>query len=223
MENYKILIQFPTRERPNVLLEMLDVYLELMEDKENYYININCDNDDKLMNNPQIIEKINKHKNCGIVFSDNKTKIEAVNSNIPNTDWDIVLLASDDMKPEVKGYDNIIREGFKNFFPDTDGVLWFSDGYQKRNLNTLCILGKKYYDRFGYIYHPSYKSLWSDNEFTMVANMLNKQKYFDSVIIRHVKPGIVDKPYDNLYVKNQKYDNEDRMNFIKRQKQKFFL
>ena len=75
----------------------------------------------------------------------------------------IVLLASDDMIPMEKGFDNIIIDKMKNYYPDTDGVLWFNDGYQGDKLNTLCILGKKYYDRFGYIYNPEYISVLSDN------------------------------------------------------------
>ena len=55
-------------------------------------------------------------------------------------------------------------------------------------LNTLCILGKKYYDRFGYIYNPEYISVWSDNEFMDVGNILEKQTYFDEVIIQHQHP-----------------------------------
>lgn len=214
---YKILIQFPTRERPDTFFEILEYYINLMSDKENYIINVNCDIDDESMNNETIINKINEIKNCRIKFSNNKSKIEAVNSNIDSSeDWDIILLASDDMKPEIYGYDDIIRKNFNLNYKDLDGVLWFNDGYQKNALNTLCILGKKYYNRFGYIYHPSYKSLWCDNEFTIVANKLNKQKYFDQIIIRHVKPGIVDKPYDNLYIKNQEFNNADQLNFVTR-------
>jgi hypothetical protein len=75
-------------------------------------------------------------------------------------------------------------------YPDTDGVLWFYDGWRK-DLNTLCILGRKYYDRFNYVYHPEYKSFWSDAEFTEVASKLNKQVFIDNIIIRHLHPDIV--------------------------------
>ena len=67
------------------------------------------------------------------------------------------------MIPEIKGFDSIIRNEMQKLFPDTDGILWFFDGWRK-DLNTLCILGRKYYDRFGYIYHPDYNSFWSDAE-----------------------------------------------------------
>ena len=92
----------------------------------------------------------------------------AINADIPTTAWDILVLISDDMIPEIKSFDQIIRSKMKEHYPDTDGVLWFFDGWRE-DLNTLCILGRKYYDRFGYIYHPSYESFWSDAEFTEVG------------------------------------------------------
>ena len=125
-----------------------------------------------------LLDELSNMKNVTVVFGDSKTKIEACNADIKDVDFDIVLLASDDMVPQVRGYDTIIKEAMEDYFPNTDGVLWFNDGYQSRAMNTLCILGKKYYDRFGYIYHPDYISLWCDNEFTVVANMLGRQKVF---------------------------------------------
>jgi hypothetical protein len=86
----------------------------------------------------------------------------------------------------------------------------------------LCILGKKYYERFGYIYHPSYKSLWCDNEFTIVAHQLQKQIYFNTVIIRHWHPIITKVGNDSLYQENDKYFNEDKKTFLKRQLTNFF-
>jgi hypothetical protein len=43
--------------------------------------------------------------------------------------------------------DEIANEMAKNF-PDFDGVLHFNDGYKGRELNTLVVEGRKYFDRF---------------------------------------------------------------------------
>ena len=171
------------------------------------------------MNTPEVIEKLKNFKNLDFVFGESLNKIDAVNRDIVDGDWDIILLASDDMIPEQLGYDDIIRNNMKKYFPNTDGVLWFNDGFQKENLNTLCILGKKYYKRFNYIYYPEYKSTWCDNEFMDVANLLGKQKYFANVIIRHEHPdwgfGNVDKIHQ-LNHSNLNYDinlYKNRKNF----------
>ena len=170
----KLLIKFPTRNRPTKFLTVLNQYIQKLDDKETKII-ISCDNDDESMKTDIVRDVLSQYKNVEIKFDDNKSKIEAINSGLNDIDFDILLLASDDMVPLVNGYDTIIKEKMTTHYPDTDGVLWFNDGHQENRLNTLCILGKKYYDRFGYIYHPDYLSVWSDNEFMDVANILKKQ------------------------------------------------
>jgi hypothetical protein len=196
----KLRIKFPTRGRSKKFFNVLDKYVNYLHDKENYEIIVSCDVDDKDMNTTENINKLKKYKNLKYFFGDNKSKIEAINANMEG-DFDIVLLASDDMIPQIEGYDEIIRSNMKLHYPDTDGVLWFFDGYRK-DLNTLCILGKKYYNRFNYIYNHEYKSFWCDNEFTDVAKKLGKQKYFDYCIINHEHPDILKKEYDDTYIKN---------------------
>jgi hypothetical protein len=185
----KLLIKFPTRNRKNKFFKVLRQYQNLCEDLDNTYFLITLDNDDESMNPSNVEGIFNTFKNVKVIYGTSNSKIHAVNRDIELVnDWDIVLLASDDMTPKVKGYDNIIRNKMKEFYSDTDGILWFNDGFQGEKLNTLCVLGKKYYERFNYIYHPDYKSCWSDNEFMEVGKILKKQTYIDSVIIKHEHP-----------------------------------
>ena len=186
----KLLVKFPTRGRVDKFLPTFHLYQEMCKDIDNTMFLVSIDEDDDSMNNPSVIEKINSYKNTFLVIGNSESKIHAVNRDLNEfkEKWDIVLLASDDMIPQVKGYDDIIRNNMMFNYPDLDGVLWFNDGYQADKLNTLCILGKKYYNRFNYIYHPDYKSCWSDNEFMVVGNLLNKQSYINQIIIRHEHP-----------------------------------
>jgi hypothetical protein len=214
----KLLIKFPTKNRKIKFFNVLNKYHQFCDDIENTKFLITLDNDDSDMNSPDVIEILKTFKNTEFIFDDSKSKVDAINRDIElYDDWDIVLLASDDMVPIVKGYDNIIRNNMKTYYPNTDGVLWFNDGYQEKRLNTLCILGKKYYKRFNYIYNPEYKSTWSDNEFMDVANLLRKQTYFNDVIIKHEHPdwgfgnrdqihqeNFINVDYDrNIYLKNK--------------------
>jgi hypothetical protein len=215
----KLRIKFPTRGRSEKFFNVLDKYINYLHDKENYEIIVSCDIDDEDMNTTENINKLKEYKNLKYFFGNNKSKIEAINANMEG-DFDIMLLASDDMIPQIEGYDEIIRMNMKLHYPDTDGVLWFFDGYRK-DLNTLCILGKKYYDRFGYIYNREYRSFWCDNEFTIVANILNKQTYFDLCIIKHNHPDIFGREYDETYKKNNLFG--DDMVFKKRQFNNFDL
>ena len=186
----KILYKYPTRDRPLKFQRCLDRYYDYIEDLENSEFVISMDNDDEKMNTAEAKNYLASKANLNSHYNNNTSKIMAINADIPTTAWDILVLISDDMIPEIKGFDQIIRSKMKEHYPDTDGVLWFFDGWRE-DLNTLCILGRKYYDRFGYIYHPSYESFWSDAEFTEVGTNLNKQTYIDKVIIRHLHPDIV--------------------------------
>ncbi|MCX5725308.1 MAG: hypothetical protein NTX84_12510, partial [Nitrospirae bacterium] len=96
--------------------------------------------------------------------------------------------------------DDIIIQDMEKYYPDGDGVLHYNDDKQKERLNTLSIMGKKYFDRFGYIYNPEYLSVYCDNEFTDVSRLLEKTTYIDQVIIRHfwIEIGV-----DALYQRNE--------------------
>ena len=156
-----------------------------------------------------------------ISVSESKNKVDAINRDMSRAPpFDIVLLASDDMIPVVKGYDTIIRTKMKKLYPDTDGVLWFYDGYQKR-INTLIVMGKRYFDRFGFLYDPVYKSFFCDNEFTEVAEKLKKQAFIDETIIKHEHPANTGVESDELYKTNDKYWKEDEYTYSTRNKTDF--
>ena len=167
----RILIKFPTRGRKDLFFSTLSKFYTMASDIEKIQFQITIDSDDVEMNNPEVLKKLESHKNLSYSLGESTSKIDAVNRDIDTSECDIILLASDDMVPVFFGYDEIIRNSMKDEYPDTDGVLWFFDGH-RTDLNTLCILGKKYYDRFSYIYHPTYLSTFCDNEFMDVANLL---------------------------------------------------
>ena len=220
----RLLIKFPTRNRKSKFFTVLEQYQTLCEDIENTFFLITLDNDDEEMNSPEVVNIFSTFKNIKYVYGDSTSKIHAINRDLETeNEWDIVLLASDDMTPKVKGYDNIIRNKMEEHYPDTDGILWFNDGHQGITLNTLCILGKKYYERFNYIYYPEYKSMWSDNEFMLVGNILEKQTYFDEVIIEHEHPDWGFGGKDSIHIKNVENETHDKNLFLNRQSHKFYL
>lgn len=227
MSKSKILFKLPSRSRPDRVFEVLDATINNLSDKENFTFLLTLDEDDSTMNKYDVIQKLNSYPNMNYVFGSSNSKIEAVNRDLDTftEPWDILVLLSDDMVPIYKDFDDIIRNKFDEFFPDFDGVTWFNDGFQKNRINTLCILGKKYYDRFKYIYNPEYKSLYCDNEFTIVADKLGKQQYFDLVIIehRHFSIGNNRIRYDELYRKNDSLMKSDEMVYHRRANKNFDL
>jgi hypothetical protein len=218
----KIIVKFPTRNRTDKFFNVLDLYYEKAVVLDKLHFLITCDNDDTSMNNDEVKNRLNGYENLTVIYGNSKNKIHAVNKDLDKApEYDIIILASDDMIPQIYGYDQIVRDKMKKCYPNTDGVLWFNDGYQKEKLNTLCILGKKYYDRFGYIYYPDYKSGWCDNEFMSVGNLLNRQTYFDQVIIKHEHPDYGFGRYDSGYHKNVSDLSWDKQLFYARESKNF--
>ena len=224
-----LLVTLPTRSRPEKSIQVIKMYHQLSTHDDVRFV-LSCDTDDNTMNNSEMISIINSLPRTTVVYNNNTTKISAINSSVAGQDFDICLQASDDMIPKITGYDTRIVNDMERYYPDTDGVLWYNDGYSGDNgngLNTLCILGKKYYDRFGYIYHPSYKSLWCDNEFTIVSKLLNRCTYSNDVIIKHNHHGHRDDSshakYDKLYARNDAYNSVDKANFEERRTLNFPL
>lgn len=221
----KILIKFPTRGRKNKFLSVLKKYYDLCEDKNNIHFLITIDEDDVEMNEQHTIDVLKTYENLTFIIGVSESKIHAINRDMDkiNDEWSIILLASDDMIPQIKGYDNIIRNKMNENFSDTDGVLWFNDGFQGNRLNTLCILGKKYYERFNYIYQPDYKSCFCDNEFMDVANILKKQIYFNDVIIKHEHPDWGYGKNDLIHQKNVNNFTHDSNLYNLRKSNNFYL
>lgn len=213
----RILIKYPTRSRPIQFLKILKTYYESALDKTNIDWVVSYDLDDKTMTSDVLYKA--QQIIPGIILKGgySTSKINACNRDMRAVNvWDIVVLISDDMEIEVQGWDEIIRKEMQKSFPDTDGCLWFYDGYQDR-ICTFSIIGREYYKRFNYMYHPSYQSLWCDNEFTDVAKSLNKLKYIPNPIVKHQHPswggGV---KTDKLYEHNESFYNQDAENYRKR-------
>jgi hypothetical protein len=225
---YKILFKFASRSRNEKFFKSLDNIISKIDDKENYLIVASLDFDDKTMFNKQVLERlipyVDNHK-VFPVFGYSKNKIDAINRDMDKFDsYDIIINTSDDMEFQVQGFDNIIRDKFKQHFPDTDGNIYFNDGYVGDRISTMSIIGKKYFDSEkmkGKIYHPSYISLWCDNEYTEVAKHFNKIAYFNQILYKHQHPangfGVADEQLKNTesfsFVDGENYKKRNSVNF----------
>lgn len=215
----KILLKYPSRNRPELLRKNLTEYWDLCTDKDNTRILVSLDSDDE-----ESIKVANEFDYIELHIGNSKNKIDACNRDVEKTDWpwDIIILCSDDMFCKLRGWDERLRDDMKRCFPDTDGCLWYHDGSKQKVISTLSVIGRKYYDRFGYIYHPSYKSFFCDNEYTEVATSENKIVFLNTVLFRHEHPnwggGV---KVDELYKRNDLYWNQDQENYNKRKREGF--
>jgi len=206
----RILFKYPTRDRPDWFKQTLKKYYSMMSGKTQYRFLITLNEDDETMNNLEMKVFMNGFPNLTYKYGNHKTKVEAVNADMQNEDFDILVLVSDDMIPIVKDFDDVIVKAMKKYFPDLDGALHFPDGKFRGTIITLSIMGKKLYNYFGYIYNPIYKSFGCDNEFRDIVYRIKKVAYIQRVIIKH-KWGGANKENckDVLYKRNFILGEED--------------
>ena len=194
-------------------MRVLNLMNEKATDRNNINYLISIDSDDPTMT-PQVLDDAQNVSNVTIKSGKSHSKIHACNRDMEtNTGWDIVILVSDDMVPQLDGWDEILRQSMTKHFPDTDGALWFNDGYQPRTC-TLTVFGKAYYDRFGWLYHPDYHSLFCDNEQTEVGLSLGKLYYSEIVLFKHehfANNSTVKR--DKLYDRNEALFNIDKQTY----------
>lgn len=224
---YRILIKFPTRNRPQKFIQCIkDMYVGI-GDKANTKIVVTADLDDETMYNKDVLMAVRPFiENYGleIEYGKSESKIDAVNRDLEKyTDWDIIVVMSDDMKWKEQSFDWQIRQSFETFFPDLDGIVHYNDGFTANRLITMPIMGKKYFDRFGYIYHPSYKSLWCDNEMTDIARMLGRVAYVDQPIFKHEHFSNVGGFMDEQLKYTESFSARDRDNYDARKHKNFDL
>ena len=220
----KILFKFASRSRPEKFFASLDNIQSKVADTFNYDIVCSLDKDDVKMNTAEVINKLSMYTNCEFCWGTSKNKIDAINRDMEGREFDILINMSDDMVFKEQGFDNIIRKNMEEHHPDLDGILHYNDGTQAGDrIMTMSIMGKKFYDRFNYIYHPDYTSLWCDNETTEVASILGKRTYFSEVLFNHNHPGWGKVPYDEQYIRTEKFYQQDKVVFDKRKAINFGL
>lgn len=207
MSDPRLLIKIPTRSRPQRLFKVLDKFYENLSGEIPYKFLISCDEDDATMNNPSVIEKLRSYPNLYYYFGRSGSKIDAYNRDIDDVkklfDFDILCVASDDLEPVVSAFDVTIVSQILSRFPDYDGVLRFSNEFYLSKANIYPVIGRKFYDRFGYIYFPEYQTAYCDDELTAVAELLHKDYPIDIILMRHDHPIFGRATMDELYVKNE--------------------
>lgn len=197
---YHILIKYASRSRPERFFKSLSTIYTHIHDWDNFSVLAALDTDDDTMNNEWVRNQLTTYKNLSVAWGLSKSKIDAINRDIPKEGWDIIANFSDDQSFIFHGFDQIIRQHFD------DGLDWFhhyQDNDQDR-LSTMYIAGKEFYDRFGYIYDPSYQSLFCDNEIQEIAQELGRYKFINFPgLFFHALPSYGHQAPDAMYLQQQ--------------------
>ena len=216
--NHVILFKYPSRERPQLFFRSLDSIVENLTNKNAYHIACTLDEDDKSMNCPEVRDRLAGYANLSVQWGRSTSKIHAVNRDMPDVVWDILVCMSDDMVFTKVGFDDNIRAAMVKAFPFNDGLLHFPDQHAKQSLATMYIAGRGFYERFGYIYDPDFKSLWCDNLVQDLAVNSGKYKYVPQTILEHRHPAWRLAQKDALYVRNDAHWDADKKTYELKEK-----
>jgi FkbM family methyltransferase len=210
----KILFNFPTRERPDRFRKSIDSIIFNIEQKGSFYVLVKLDKDDPCLQEYLSLRSLyTKHPIIWNV-SKSKSKVDAINRDVALLDWDVMFSWADDIIAIQPGFDDTIRKEFED--PYTWPSFW--DGYRKDDLITMCVISRQNYNKFGYVYHPDYTSVYCDNEMTEIARMLGRLKVIkEPQIVKHEHPALnTEIPFDGLYNLNDKSYDKDRQVFERR-------
>lgn len=220
----KFLFKFASRSRPEKFFAALDNIISMITCREeDYLIYATLDEDDPSMNNDAVKARIAQYKRVLPVYGLSSGKIGAINRDmdILTYEWDICIVMSDDFVFLQKGFNEIIEADAKKYFPDGDGFLHYPDKTDAEKIPTMSIFDKKYYDRDNYIYHPSYLSLWCDNEAMLVAQIRRRYVFINNVLFDHLHPVHKKAEWDEQYTKQQALYHLDELTFKIRQSNGF--
>jgi hypothetical protein len=169
------------------------------------------------MNNADVLAYLDSEPKVSVRVGTSKNKIDAINRDVNEFlglyDASIIINFSDDMVFHVKGFDNIIHEGFNNRITgvaNLDQALHFPDQHQGENCMSLSILGRDYYNRDKFIYNPEFESLWVDIVAQEEAQIRGCYRFINQNIFLHLHPSFGDCYYDEQYRKTEEWGVRQR-------------
>ena len=216
-----ITIIHPSRSRPQQAMATAKKWIDrigLSQDEFEYVLSLDSD-DPSLWGYTVKMPCVNFTR----LINPNKSAIEAINvaaefySKHRGKPGDFLIVVSDDFDcPEEWG--KTLRDCIGH---DEDRCYKTMDGIQDWII-TLPIIDWKYYNRFGYVYHPSFQHQFADTELTCVAEMTGRLSLLlgQNVTFNHLCESI---PKDDLNKRNDATFEEGKKNFIERKKRNFDL
>jgi hypothetical protein len=124
-----------------------------------------------------------------------------INYKLKELSWDIVLPIFKPCITTIKGFDSIIKNIYKKNFPDYSGIVWLNNDIKE--FDKYPVIGRRYYNRIGYIYNPVYNEKNFVKELTESSKFINKSYCVDDILFKTINMKSDD---DNIYDLRKKYN-----------------
>lgn len=185
-----ISIIFPTRERPNAVLELFQTLQDNTHHKSRLEICLYFDDDD--INSLQIIEN-NKNKFDFKIKTIVKPRFFTKMSNMWNIAYQelaknsIIMLCADDFRFKTHNWDDIVYEEFAKV-PDKILLLYGNDGFISGRLQiaTQSFVHRKWIENSPFWLPPYFSCDYCDTWLSDIAKNLNRKVYRNDLLIEHM-------------------------------------
>lgn len=147
-------------------------------DKQDYELIVSIDSNDPDKDHYLSVYRSTQAK---IIINDNRSAVDAINNAAKVSSGEILIVISDDTGC-IRSWDTIISKATEG---KSDYVLKVYDGIQIW-ICTMPIIHRTYYNRFGYIYHPSFTHMFCDTFLTHQADALKKVIWRNDIKIDHL-------------------------------------
>lgn len=212
---FLILVKYATRGRKERFFGGMETIYKMASQPDFIYTVVTADEDDMEMNSDEVKERIKQYPNTSIIYGSSKNKIHAINRDmdiLPEAikNWDILVNFSDDQRFVTPMWDDYIRVDMnaQNQMRGTnmDMYLAYLDPDTKGVLSTTLVAGRKFIDRFNFIYDPQFQSLFCDNLMEDCAKALGRYNFTGMQLVHHYNPsyGYAEFPPDAMYEEQQK-------------------
>lgn len=211
----KISLIHPSRSRPHKSFNTTSKWLSNATGENEIELIVSLDDSDPSLDEYAILYKQNI---LHLICSNNNSSVAAVNNGAKYATGDILIVISDDTDCPHH-WDKIILNAVSD---RQDFVLKVYDGIQKY-ICTMPVMDRKYYERYGYIYHPEYLHLFCDTEFTHVADVTNKMIWRNDILFQHMHYSVRKSTKDHISEKADATINQGSETYLRHFKNNFGL
>jgi glycosyltransferase involved in cell wall biosynthesis len=192
----KISLLHATRGRTLQAKECRDKWLNAAKHPENIEHIFGIDDDD--------IDSLTNINTQRVIVERGKGCVAAWNACAKASTGDILIQLSDDWEPTRHWDATIISE-----FDDAEGerVLAISDGHRVDDLLCMAILNRQRYEKQGFMFHPDFFSVYSDNYFTWCAHKDGVIKDARHIVFEHKHPVFNKAEWDATYTVSNSQQN----------------
>lgn len=182
-EKTHLLIKIVANSTEEQLVSAIERYYNKLSKEVPFRFLVICD---KNLDVKKIKNKFESYKDLNFIVEEKEATAKFYNGGISDYEkwFDIVLLVDDTLEPIQDSYDKVLVNSFQASFPDYDGVINFSDK-EGKEIKMTSAMGKKYYQRFSYVFFPEYKSTACFKEMRSVSRILAKEKVIHQFLLRN--------------------------------------